>query len=148
MRTPGLKLKAVDSADLEILSACLQDALLPVLDLHYDREAQEFLFAANRFRWEAPAARERIHMAVRVRGVTAVQHKGFSLKQPGKFLSLLAMAFIPADDGGLLWLHCAGETHPALRLSVKSLDLLAQDFGEPWPCASVPTHDDSGKGAV
>ncbi len=148
MTAPGLKLKAVDGADLEILSACLQDALLPVLDLHYDRVAQEFLLVANRFRWEAPAAQERTHMAVRVRGVTAVQHKGFSLKEPGRFLALLALTYTPTDTGGVILLHCAGDTETAVRLSVTGIDLLAQDFGEPWPCASVPTHDDSGKGAV
>ena len=36
MSAPGLKLRAADAADLEILSACLQDALLPVADLHFD----------------------------------------------------------------------------------------------------------------
>ncbi|KJV09499.1 hypothetical protein VZ95_11105 [Elstera litoralis] len=148
MSAPGLKLKAVDSADLEILSACLQDALLPVLDLYYDGAAQEFLLVANRFRWEAPAAQERTHMAVRVRGVTGVQRKGFDLKDQGRFLALLALTYTPTETGGLLHLHCAGDSETGLRLSVKSLDLLAQDFGEPWPSASVPTHGDSGKGAV
>ncbi|MFY8105895.1 MAG: DUF2948 family protein [Elstera sp.] len=148
MSAPGLKLRAVDRADLEILSACLQDALLPVLDLHYDGAAQEFLLVANRFRWEAPAAQERIHMAVRVRGVTGVQRKGFDLKDQGRFLALLALTYTPTESGGVILLHCAGESETALRLSVTGIDLLAQDFGEPWPCTSVPKHDDSGEGAV
>ncbi len=148
MSAPSLKLKAVDGADLEIISACLQDALLPVLDVRYDRAAQEFLFVANRFRWEAPAAQERTHMAVRVRGVTSVQHKGFSLKKPGRFLSLLALTYTPTESGGEILLHCAGESETAVRLSVTGIDLLAEDFGDPWPCASVPHHDDSGEGAV
>lgn len=145
MSAPGLKLRAADAADLEILSACLQDALLPVADLHFDAGAGEFLAVANRFRWEAPDARERVHMALRIRHVTGVQRKGFDLTERGRFLSALTLTHTP---GGPLVLLCAGQPEAAIRFTISSLDILAEDFGDPWPCASVPTHADSGKGAV
>lgn len=148
MTAPGLKLRAVDPADLDILSACLQDALLPVADLHYEAAAGEFLLVANRFRWEAPEAQERVHMALRIRQVTGVQRKGFGLKDRGHFLALLALTFTAAPVGGTIFLQCAGEPETAIRLSVGAVDVWAEDFGDPWPCASVPTHPDTGRGAV
>src|SRR5205814_6135829 len=51
----GLRLRAEDADDLAVISACLQDALVSVRDLAYDREARTFVFVANRFRWEGCA---------------------------------------------------------------------------------------------
>src|SRR5437764_3732668 len=47
-----LRLRAEDAEDLAVISACLQDALVSVRDLAYDREARSFVLVANRFRWE------------------------------------------------------------------------------------------------
>ena len=48
----ALKLRAEDAEDLAVISACLQDALVPVRDLAYVPEDRTFLLVANRFRWE------------------------------------------------------------------------------------------------
>ena len=48
----ALKLRAEDTEDLAVISACLQDALVAVRDLAYAPEEHSFLFVANRFRWE------------------------------------------------------------------------------------------------
>src|SRR4029077_1141406 len=47
-----LRLRAEDAEDLAVISACLQDALVSVRDLAYDRDARIFVLVANRFRWE------------------------------------------------------------------------------------------------
>src|SRR5438270_7952120 len=47
-----LRLRAEDADDLAVISACLQDALVSVRDLAYDRDARCFMLVANRFRWE------------------------------------------------------------------------------------------------
>jgi hypothetical protein len=47
----ALKLRAEDADDLAVLSACLQDALVPVRDLAYVADQKIFVFVANRFRW-------------------------------------------------------------------------------------------------
>src|SRR5260370_17414403 len=50
-----LRLRAEDAEDLAVISACLQDALVSVRDLAYDRDARIFVLVANRFRWEGGA---------------------------------------------------------------------------------------------
>src|ERR1700750_3143232 len=53
----GLKLRARDGADLAIIAACLQDALIRPRDMTYLPDDKRFAFVANRFRWEAAARR-------------------------------------------------------------------------------------------
>lgn len=52
-----LKLRAYDREDFAVVSAVLQDALVPVIDMAWLAEEQRFVLVANRFRWErrAPA---------------------------------------------------------------------------------------------
>nr|WP_242480642.1 DUF2948 family protein [Rhodovibrio sodomensis] len=52
-----LKLRAYDREDFAVVSAVLQDALVPVIDMAWLPEEQRFALVANRFRWErrAPA---------------------------------------------------------------------------------------------
>ena len=54
---PKLKLLARDADDLVIVSAQLQDAVVPVTDMTYLAADQLFIMAVNRFMWNAvPAA--------------------------------------------------------------------------------------------
>jgi hypothetical protein len=52
-----LKLRAYDKEDFAVVSAVLQDALVPVIDMAWLVEEKRFALVANRFRWErrAPA---------------------------------------------------------------------------------------------
>ena len=47
-----LKLMAEDAADLDIIAAAAQDALLRVGDVSYDKKARRCAALINRFRWE------------------------------------------------------------------------------------------------
>jgi len=49
-----LKLRAEDDEDLAVVSAFLQDALLPVAEMVYLPAEQRFVLVANRFMWERP----------------------------------------------------------------------------------------------
>jgi len=46
-----MKLRARDRGDLEVISALLQDALVPLVDATYLRREKRFVLVANRFRW-------------------------------------------------------------------------------------------------
>ena len=48
----GLKLRARDAGDLEMIAAILQDALVPLADMKYLPREQRFALMLNRFRWE------------------------------------------------------------------------------------------------
>jgi len=51
-----LKLRARDIADMDVIAACLQDALLPVAEMTFQPREGRFVMVANRFMWElAPA---------------------------------------------------------------------------------------------
>ena len=49
--TRPLKLRARDRGDLEVISALLQDALVPLVDVSYLPREKRFVLVANRFRW-------------------------------------------------------------------------------------------------
>ena len=54
-RAESLRLVANDEADLQVVSALLQDAIIAGADLHYDAQHECFMIVANRFCWERPA---------------------------------------------------------------------------------------------
>lgn len=49
---PPLKLRAQDAEDLAVMSAQLQDAVVPVVDLAFLPEDELFVMIVNRFRWD------------------------------------------------------------------------------------------------
>ena len=137
-----LKLRAEDTEDLLVISACLQDALVPVRDFAYIPEERIFLFVANRFRWEngvgpAPgeAGLERTLCGITFSEVTAVSYSGFRRSENGRILSLLA---IRAENGKV---HLEFSGGAAIRLEVACILCHAKDIGEPWPTPWQPRHD-------
>ena len=137
-----LKLRAEDTEDLLVISACLQDALVPVRDLAYIPEERTFLLIANRFRWEngvrpAPgeAGLERTLCGITFSEVAAVSYSGFRRSENGRILSLLA---IRAETGKV---HLEFSGGAAIRLEVACILCHAKDVGEPWPTPWQPRHD-------
>src|ERR1043165_8999837 len=53
--TAPLKIVARDAEDLVVVSACLQDALIPLNEMRYLPQERRFIMVANRFRWERAA---------------------------------------------------------------------------------------------
>src|SRR5579863_10452389 len=80
-----LRLRAEDAEDLAVISACLQDALVAVRDLAYDRDARVFVLVVNR---------------------------GFHRSEEDRILSLLAIRPAPgpgtAAESGAIDLEFAG----------------------------------------
>ncbi|MDJ0945455.1 MAG: DUF2948 family protein [Kiloniellales bacterium] len=52
-RQGRLKLRARDPEDLRVLSACLQDALVPLADIAFLKPERRFVLVVNRFMWES-----------------------------------------------------------------------------------------------
>jgi hypothetical protein len=134
------KLRAEDAADLAVISACVQDALVAVRDLTYDRPARRFVVVANRFRREATAGApppfERTLCAVVFNGVDGVAYRGFRRRDDGRILSLLAIR----AGSGTINLDFSGGA--AVRLTSPAVRCLATDIGEPWPTQWHPDHPD------
>jgi len=139
----ALRLRAEDREDLAVISACLQDALVSVADLAYDRAAQSFLLIANRFRWECtPAADgdgtefERILCGLSFEGVVSVVYRGFRRTDQERILALLAIR--PDETGAVIDLAFAGGA--TIRLNAAQIRCRLRDVGEPWPTNWQPDH--------
>jgi hypothetical protein len=146
-----LRLRAEDAEDLAVVSACLQDALVSVRDLAYDRNSRTFVLVANRFRWEAGGAGqgedrpfERTLCGVAFDGIDSVVYRGFHRSEEDRILSLLAIRLVPARgpgngaDGAAIDLEFAGGA--TLRLGAAAIRCRIRDFGEPWPTVWQPDH--------
>jgi hypothetical protein len=139
----GIKLRAHDARDLAVISACLQDALVSVRDLAFDRDARRFVLIANRFRWErqhdddAEPAFERTLCGIAFGEVDGAAYRGFRRSDDDRILSLLAIQ--APDSGGTIDLEFSAGA--SIRLSVAAIACHARDLGEPWPTAWQPDHD-------
>jgi hypothetical protein len=140
----SLRLRAEDTDDLAVISACVQDALISIRDLVYDQAARSFTLAVNRFRWEGPraidgdgrSAFERTHAAVTFAGVDNVSYRGFRRRDEDRILSLLAIR--TGEKAGTIELEFAGGA--TVRLAVSAINVRVTDIGEPWPTAWQPDH--------
>ncbi|WP_395459320.1 DUF2948 family protein [Azospirillum melinis] len=132
-----IRLRAEDEEDLKVVSACLQDAILPVGDMCFQPDEKRFVMVVNRFRWEAAdgprpgpsadddvlAPYERVHCGLRVEGVTGAKLRGFDLKERGRIMELLSMETV---EGGVA-LHFAGGG--CVRLDAPSWRVMVEDSG-------------------
>ena len=146
--SPALKLRAEDADDLAVLSACLQDALVAVRDLGYFAGEQNFIFVANRFRWESglgpmpgEEGHQRVLCAVTFSTVAGVSYRGFRRADEDRILCLLAIRSEPGGPGSAaILLEFAGAA--AIRLDTSRILCRARDLGEPWPTPWRPRHDE------
>ena len=150
--TQPLKLLAEDSDDLAVVSAYVQDAIVPIADIAYLSGDRQFVMVLNRFMWEAGDANGarpdgnsgsdgqdgtvylRTHSGLQFENVMSVQTREIDLKARGTLLSLLAVREV---DGGIE-LDFSGSA--TIRLAVSSIRCRLTDFGEPWPTSQLPTH--------
>lgn len=140
----ALKLLALDTEDLSILSAHLQDSVLKVGDIGFAVKQGIFTAAANRFVWEEAGPKgkefERRRAVLTFKRVKAVRSRGFDRANHDQVLSLLAIRFDQKDDGpdGTLELVFAGAA--ALQLDVECIEGQLADTGGAWETRSRPQH--------
>lgn len=145
---PGerLRLRAQDGDDLQVIAACLQDALIPLREMVFMADEQRFMAAFNRFQWERLAdpgeakALTLCQSVLRVDHVRTVQYRGLDGELDGVRFELLTIQIEPRDDGGFtILLLFAGDA--ALKLEVNDLAVMLQDFGDAWSADVAPRHD-------
>lgn len=148
---PRLKLRADDAEDLAIVSAQLQDAIVPISDMTYLAPQKRFVMVANRFMWEVGGADDdaaspedgaqdigpvflRCNCGIRFEGVTCVRSQGLDLQDRGLMLELLAIRWVD----GVMELDFSGDAR--LRLEMTRPVCMIEDIGEPWPTVRKPSH--------
>ena len=137
---PDLKLLALDSEDLEIISATTQDAVVRVGDMGFAKADQRFALLMNRFAWEEGGKiRQRKRAALHFDRVNEVKVTGIDTTAVDGVLELLAIRFTITDDpSGLVDLDFAGGG--TVRLSVEVLEARLQDLGAAWAAKATPEH--------
>ena len=144
--TDGLRLCAKSDEDLQVLSALLQDAIIPGEDMVFERARNRFIMVANRFCWDLPPEKDvksadggsvyqRRLCGVQFLGVTRIRTMGIPADRKAALLNLLAMAKL--DDGTIELAFSGGA---ALRLEIDRLDIVAEDIGLAQPTIFHPTH--------
>ena len=144
--TAGMTLAAEDAADLEIISARLQDAVAQMQDLVYLPKRRRFAALFNRFQWEADARKGdlRVRAGLHFDGVLSVKSQNLKMGAPEAVVSLLAIRFTPnggEDPGGTVELTFAGGG--ALKLEVEVIDAGLTDVSGVWAARGRPEHEDS-----
>ena len=143
-----LRLKALDTEDLQVIAALAQDAVFPAAEMRYDSKARRFALLLNRFRWEdvpnATARKrgfERVQAVLAFEDVKRVQSQGVDKSDPDMVFSLLSVAFTPGEDGaGRIELTLAGDG--VIALDVEALEVVLRDVTRPYvaPSGKVPSH--------
>jgi hypothetical protein len=153
--TPPLKIIARDAEDLAVVSACLQDALIPLNEMRYLPQERRFIMVANRFRWERAAGptqpavpnkdatfesdddfgnQQRTNAGICIDRVLSVRSRNVDRARPDDFLSLLSVQF---DHNRLSFLFAGGGT---IQVEVEALSLYLSDLGQAWPTPWQPDH--------
>jgi hypothetical protein len=134
-----LKLLAQDAADLEVISAAMQDAVSKVGDITYEPKERRLTVAFNRYRWEAGGG-ERVRSALQLGCVLKLEARKIRRDAPEAVLEILALTFEPGEaPGGVVTLSCAGGGD--LRATVECVDAVLADVSQPWPTPRKPAHE-------
>ncbi|RBI87476.1 DUF2948 domain-containing protein [Rhodosalinus halophilus] len=147
-RERPLNLAALDTEDLEVLSALLQDAVFPATEMRWDAKRRRFALLVNRFRWEDRAAAEargrpyeRTRAMLVVENVGRVSSLGIDRRDADTVLALLALDYEgPPEGPGALTLVLSGDG--AIRLDVEALEARLKDVTRPYaaPSGKAPDH--------
>jgi len=137
-----LKLAATDPDDISVLSALLQDSIIPVSEMIYLVTECRFVLVANRFRWEesnyakmSGISFERVRCGVSFDRVNKVYRRNIDLRDQSRELDLLALE-ATSEYVDLIF---AGNA--AIRLHVERILCHAEDFGETWQTQLRPEHE-------
>jgi len=136
-----LKLIALDTDDLGVVSAHLQDAVLKAADLVYLASEKRFALGLRRFDWEGAqhGKRRRRLTALHFDRVLAVRSAKLDKNDPDKVLNLLAVTFDQAEEpAGDVTLHFSEGA--AIRLSVECVEAQMKDLGPVWEAVATPGH--------
>lgn len=138
-----LRLKVQDAEDLAVVSALLQDAVLPMKETSWQPDTNRFGMLVNRFRWEDKAqaengkrAYERVQSMLVIDCVQNVSSMGIDHTNKDQIISILAVNY----EAGKVVFTLAGDG--ALALDVECLDITVKDVTKPYAAVSksAPKH--------
>jgi hypothetical protein len=147
--TAQLKLMALDTDDLAVISAHVQDARVRTSDIIWRQGEKRLVIGMNRLDWEQKLSGEtaprRLIAALRFDRVLSCKSRNNDLEAPETALELVGIEFHPgaAPGGSAVLMFSRGG---ALRLDLECLeceltDLGADDFGTGDPGEGAETSE-------
>ena len=147
-----LRLLARSQEDLQVVSACLQDAVLKQKDMAFLKESGFFVLMGNRFVWEQYFEDKtdclRVRCGLRFQNVKKVQSRGFNSARGEAVQSVLAITYelasdsqSPIDDAVLHHVRIIFSGDCEIRLDVEDCEAILEDIGSPWRAKRVPQHE-------
>lgn len=150
---------------MAVLAAVLQDALVPLTDVTFQKDQRRFVMVANRFMWEEPAADQaeaapvlvpepagageadaafedeasapRFHRVNCGLRFDQVANVRFRAIDMKQRDQILNLLTLTRDPEGLTLLFSEGA---AIRLVGRRIEAHLEDLGEPWPTDWRPAH--------
>lgn len=143
--TSSLRLLAESPADIEIVAAAVQDAVVKAGNLKYESKRNRFYLELNRYRWEAASGKrkegERVRSLLAFDGVLSVRTRAVTKTDPEMILSILDITFEAGQEvpAGTVKILFAGDGE--LELAVEVLDVTLLDSDYVWPTRNRPSHE-------
>jgi len=133
-----LRLRAESQADLEVIAAAVQDAILRVGEIIYDLRGRSLTLRMTRFQHEEATA-ARAQSGLRFDGVMNVRTRGIDRSDPEAMAVLLDVEFAMTDNpAGTLTLIFAGGGE--LQAEVEALEVMLADVTEAQDTDKLPLH--------
>lgn len=139
-----LRMMAEDKDDLQVIAACLQDALIPLSGIEYDEKNGHFHIVANRFCWECdPEICEgnsyyaRVATGLAFHNVLDVQKKDINLGNKAEIVNLLTISH-EADD----CVHLLFSGGSEIKIKFEKLCCHLKDVDEPYITPNKPCHEE------
>ena len=139
-----LKLVALDTDDLAVVSTHVQDSIVKVDDILWRPAEKRVVVVVNRFDWEnaqSGAQYRRRLAALRFERVNAFKARNVAPSDTDRVINLLTVEFAAADApaGRVTFIFSGGA---ALQLEVECLECELADLGPVWATATCPAHLD------
>lgn len=136
-----VKFHAQHHTHIDVISAHMQDAIVPSSSFIHETEQKSFKLLGNRFCWEKFLNPEnpikvRVHAGIHFDHVTNVQKKNIHLHHPERLYNLMLME--AKENEVLLKFSENGE----IRLTVEKISCKMADLHEPYPTQFLPAHSD------
>jgi len=133
-----LRLRAESQADLDIIAAAVQDAILRVGEIIYDLRGRSLTLRMTRFQHEEAVA-ARAQSGLRFDGVMNVRTRGIDRSDSEAMAVLLNIVFEMTDKpAGTITLIFAGGGE--LQAEVEALDVILADVTDARETDKLPLH--------
>ncbi len=132
-----LRMKVEADEDLEVIAACLQDALIPLASLVFDQKENCFHLLAHRFCWEcAEEEGSRVLSTLTFQNVTDVHQRDLDLNSQEELLNLLTIHRLGQEN----WIHLVFSGGGEVRLKIDHFHGHLTDIEDPLPTPHRPNH--------